>query len=126
MNWFIRKFCAIKLVSLLFLSAFAVGHQSFKHIIFDIGGVLLKGDSKQFAEKLFEGKKRETFASLPKMSGWDLWDKGIGTQEDLIESIASSCHLDRDDIRSFIALYLAADRPLFEESWEIVKKLKQR
>jgi epoxide hydrolase-like predicted phosphatase len=99
-------------------------HNKYKNIIFDIGGVLLRGDGKYFAEKLFEGDKARAYAALPKLPVWSNWDKGKCTRQELIDTLSSSCSLDKDEVCTFIATYLGSDRSLIGECCELVKKLK--
>lgn len=97
----------------------AVAH---KNVIFDIGGVLLAGDAKEFAQKLFGQPKAALYADALKSEAWSNWDKGLCSKEELIAILSAS--LVKDEVIQFMAAFLSADRQLIAECAERVKTLK--
>jgi putative hydrolase of the HAD superfamily len=124
-RFFVRNYILAVSICIIHFSTFAMENVTgrYKNIIFDIGGVLIK-DAKYFAEKLFEGEKKEKYVSLNKSLEWGQWTKGISTKEQLINAISTAHSLDKDEVRTFVESLLTK-RPLIDECWELVEKLKQ-
>ncbi len=91
-----------------------------KHVIFDIGGVILSDGPKYSVQDPQRAHLNQAF----KTDAWKQWMRGSLTQAQLIDQLSQS--FNREEIIWLLDETLNPHRPLIEECVSLVKKLKKK
>ena len=108
--------------ALIFISCCATYHEAngaIKHIIFDLGGVIL-ADGPQYSA---QNSQRVGLSQAFKSDAWQQWMKGMLTKNQLIDQLSLS--FKREDIEWVLAQTLNPARPLVAECVAIINELKR-
>lgn len=94
---------------------------SYKHIIFDVGGVLLQGTPEELLHDIIASDPG--IARVLRSRDWDLWNKGLITEKRLVQTLSKS--FNKESVETLVAAYLNPHRPFIQETWHIAQTLKQ-
>jgi HAD superfamily hydrolase (TIGR01509 family) len=113
-------------IGLLTMSLLFSLEAEYRSIIFDIGGVILADDFISYLEQEFKNEEEVPYYLLEacRVQLWQDWNKGLVTQQELIDHL--SLTYKRDDIIRLLNIFLNPDRPFIQETINIIQKLKEK